>query len=435
MGMRKVGKTIILQQLAENNKGLYVNFKEEKDTKNAFVRAITSSYDLILFDETGYLDSHDQLLEDLQNIKKKFVITGSSYPALKQLAQEGLGGGRSCTVQMFPLDFEEYLYFSGKIGGYNEDYNPTVEDVENFYRLKDVPQGMDMVIDREYLTTTFEDILIATNNKQFAERGLFLDAKNHNAILDILSYNLQFRKKVFGNTNVGMLEYGAVDSSSLDLSSSLIHYANEKTRSISSESLATILAYLLANAFVFVDLTMTGRSVQKVDGVISSLLSVKNDTDLISLLKEYTFSVSSLLLYTRLMVDLEIVADKLSERGTFKGQLYELAIKTVIMEKISCSTPLHSYKYSDADTDEGVDLFVPGTWDRPPLFLEATISHKKKVNHNVNKFLREREFIRVVTDLPEVWKEEDGYYRIGYPKALLMLANRTIFKLQPSALE
>jgi hypothetical protein len=68
-----------------------------------------------------------------------------------------------------------------------------------------------------------------------------------------------------------------------------------------------------------------------------------------------------------------------------------------------------------------------GTWDRPPLFLEAS--------HNVNKFLRERELIRVVTDLPDVWKEEDGYYRIGYPKALLMLANRTIFALQPSALD
>jgi len=88
MGVRKVGKTIILQQLAENNKGFYVNFKEEKDTKNAFVKAITSSYDLVLLDETGYLDSHDQLLEDLQNIKKKFVITGSSYPALKQLAKK-----------------------------------------------------------------------------------------------------------------------------------------------------------------------------------------------------------------------------------------------------------------------------------------------------------------------------------------------------------
>jgi len=285
---------------------------------------------------------------------------------------------------MFPLDFEEYLYFSGKISGYKEDYNPTVEDVENFYRLKDLPQGMDMVIDKEYLTTTFEDILIATNNKQFAERGIFLDAKNHNAILDILSYTLN--------------------------SSSLIHYANEKTRSISSESLATILAYLLANAFVFVDLTMTENSEQKVDGVISSLLAVKKDRDLIPLLKEYTF----LPVYTRLMVD----ADRFSEGGAFKGQLYEqlykLAIKTAIM---GCSTPFHSYKYSDA----GVDLFVPGTWDRPPLFLGA--------NRNVNKFLRERELIRVVTDLPDVWKEEDGYYRIGYPKALLMLSNRTIFEL------
>jgi len=102
-------------------------------------------------------------------------------------------------------------------------------------------------------------------------------------------------------------------------------------------------------------------------------------------------------------------ADKLSE-----GQLYKLAIKTAIL---GCNTPFHSYKYSD----EGVDLYVHGTRDRPSLFLGA--------NHNVNKFLKERELIRVVTDLPDVWKEEDGYYRIGYPKVLLMLSNRTIFEL------
>jgi len=437
MGMRKVGKTTTLQQLAKDHKGFYVNFKEEKDTQDAFVKAITSSYDLILFDEIGYLDSHDQLLEGLQREKKKFVITSSSYPALRQLASEGLGGGRSCVLQMFPLDFEEYLYFSGKIRNYNEDYNPTEEDVGKFYRLKDVPQGMDMVIDEEYIATTFEDIQVATENKQFAERGIFLDAKSHNAILDILAYTLnrQFRLKVFGDTNVGVQEFSKPVASSLDLSDSLIAFSNEKAGEYSPESLALILAYLATNAFVFVDLKMTGVSVQKIDDVVSSLLAVKLERDLRSLLKEYTFSVTSLPLYTRLMVDLEVIADKLSDHDPFKGQLYELAVKTTFLKKGSYNMPIYSYKYSEVGTDKGVDLYVSGKWDRPPLLLEATVSYKGDSKHNVTKFLKEREVIRVVTDLPGVWEEEKGYYRIGYPKALLMLSNKTIFNLRPSKLE
>jgi len=434
MGMRRVGKTTILQQLAKNHGGLYIDFKQEEDTHEAFVRALKSDYDLILFDEVGFLDSYDQLLEELQRESKKFVITSSSYPALRQLALEGLGGGRSHVQNIFPLDFEEYLYFSGKLNEYGGEYDPTEEDVENYYRLKNVPQGMDMVIDKTFLVTTFEDIQAATENKQFAERGIFLDEKEHNSILDILAYTLnrKFRAKVFGNTNVGVQEYGKVESSSLDLSAALVSFSNEKSREISSESLAKILAYLLVNALVFVDLEMTGDSVQKIDGVVNSLLTAKTDRDLRTLLKEYTFSVSSLQLYTRLMVNLEVIADKLSTSRTFKGHLYELAVKSETLEKDVFYSVMCSYKHSDPITSRGIDLYVPGQWDKPPLLFEATITHKEDEDHNVTKFLKERDIIRIVTDLPDVWKEENGYYRIGYPKALLMLSNGSIFALRPS---
>jgi len=345
-----------------------------------------------------------------------------------------LGGGRSYIQKVFPLDFEEYLYFSGKISEYGEKCDPTEEDVENYYRLKNVPQGMDMVIDKAYLVTTFEDIKVATENKQFAERGIFLDEKEHNSILDILAYTLnrKFRAKVFGSTNVGVQEYGKVESSSLDLSTALVSFSNEKSDDVSPESLAKILEYLLVNALVFVDLEMTGDSVQKIDGVVNSLLAVKTDRDLRALLKEYTFSATSLQLYTRLMVDLEVIADKLSTSRAFKGHLYELAVKSEALEKDTFYSVMYSYKYSDLISAKGVDLYVPGEWDKPPLFLEATITHKNEGDHNVTKFLKERYIIRVVTDLPGVWEEKDGYYRIGYPKALLMLANGTIFNLQPS---
>jgi hypothetical protein len=135
------------------------------------------------------------------------------------------------------------------------------------------------------------------------------------------------------------------------------------------------------------------------------------------------------------MVDLEIIAERESTNSAFKGHLYELAVKSEMLEKDPFYSIMCSYKYSDVITSKGVDLYVPGTWNRPSLFLEATIHHKENEYHNVTKFLRERDIIRVVTDLPGVWEEEGGYYRIGFPKALLMLSNKTIFNLQPSRQE
>ena len=171
---------------------------------------------------------------------------------------------------------------------------------------------------------------------------------------------------------------------------------------------------------------------QKIDGVVNSLLAVKTDRNLRVLLKEYTFGASSLQLYTRLMVNLEVIADKLSTSRTFKGQLYELAVKTALIGKDEFYCVFSSYKYLDPITAKGIDLYVPGQWNKSPLLFEATITHKEDESHNVTKFLKEREIIRVVTDLPDVWEQNETYYRIGYPKALLMLSNDSIFGLWPS---
>jgi len=122
MGMRKTGKTTILKQLEKNHSGYYIDFKDSIDPERDYIGIFKREEELILLDEVGYLsdfDAHFKSLEvDIKNAGKKVVITSSSYGSLKQLSRENLGGGRSHKVHLFPLSFEEYLYFSGRISGY-----------------------------------------------------------------------------------------------------------------------------------------------------------------------------------------------------------------------------------------------------------------------------------------------------------------------------
>jgi hypothetical protein len=38
--------------------------------------------------------------------------------------------------------------------------------------------------------------------------------------------------------------------------------------------------------------------------------------------------------------------------------------------------------------------------------------------------------IRVLTDEPGAWEDNGIFHRIGYPKALLMMSNGSLFKLE-----
>ncbi len=126
-GMRRVGKTTLLKQL----------FKEIESDNKVFLD-MENQIDRIVFDEKNYhniinnlsayglnskqkayvfideiqlapqLISPLKYLYDHYNIK--FVTTGSSSFYLKNLFSESLSG-RKFVVELFPLDFEEFLWF------------------------------------------------------------------------------------------------------------------------------------------------------------------------------------------------------------------------------------------------------------------------------------------------------------------------------------
>jgi len=437
LGMRKTGKTKILTQLAAKHGTTLVDFRKEADGEKAFLTALNSDDKFLFFDEIGYLNGYDALFESLEiDVKsrgKKVILTSSSYATMKQLATEILGA-RSKKVVLHPLSFEEYLHFSNKLDKYGDKYEPTEVDVENFFRLKNVPPGMEFIIDSDYLTDTFNDAEVARTNMRFAERGLFLTEEQYRSVLDILAYTLNrpFRHIVFTDPKHNTQEYGAAGLS-LDLSSSLIAYAGEVVKEMDIPSLAETIAALYSNGFLYVDLEMTNKGKYTPNGIINDLLHVKTLKDFIAVLKGYVFCVISPLLYTRLLIDIENITGKLYSNSALKGRLYELAVKSESVCTPEFRLSLCSYYYRDIESNKQVDL-VDGD-----LLLEATIECKvdepNASAYMVDKVLKREQMIRVLTDVPGTWEDNGIFYRIGYPQALLMLSNRSILNLNKTKIE
>jgi hypothetical protein len=437
IGLRKTGKTKILTQLAEQRDGHYVDFRNSYDGEAAeqeYKNIFKTENNLILLDEIGYLPDFDVYLgaleSDIKNSGKQVVITSSSYGTLKQLSSEKLGGGRSCIVELFPLDFEEYLYFSGKIADYGADYEPSAEDISDYYRLKDVPPGMDFIIDRKYMEDTFDDAEAARYNQYGGERNISLTKEQYAAALDVIAYSLNVpaTMRKFQNRTVGVQEFGA--ASGIDFSRSLIGIAKQIVQGTAGlivgdtdiPALSHIIQALYHNGFLFADLTASETDRQNPDLIHHDFNLVRTFNDLEQQLKKYNFSVISPLLYTRLLIDIEGAAHMVYTNDSLDGELYELAVKSEVVYREGYTRNHHSYKYQTGKIQ--VDVYHP-----KELLLETTVRRKTDSEHNVDKVLKERKLIRVLT-------REEGYkytytgvfHKVSYPLALLFLSNRKIYK-------
>jgi len=438
MGLRRMGKSTILRQLADHYNTVPVDFRNEKFPEDAFYRAMDNDAQVIFLDEIGYLPDFDMLLDGMEKKararRKKVVLSGSSYIALRQLTLERLGC-RSHRIELFPLDFEEYLYFSGRICKYGESYTPTAEDVQNFYRLKDLPDGMDFILDERYLEETITDIDIARKHQQYAARGVFPTRAQHAGVLDVLAYSLGTRVPLrrFGNTRLGHQEFGD-DARGIRFADTLIGISNNITGKMRPTDIAFTLAYMLHAGFAFIDLEINEDSAQEPDRVESNLLAVRTEEDLEAVLRQYTISVISPLMYTRLLVNLERWVDTVASNPGLYGDLFELAAKSEDVYKRDYLTLHSSYKYQDAKYGE-VDLYSQGM-----LLMECAIGQKKewkagqprkRDEHSVHVAFPERNLVRVVTceaGFPE--ERRSVYYKAAHPDALLKLSNGSLYRLK-----
>lgn len=433
LGLRKTGKTTILKQLETEMNGQYINFRDEPNetAEDTYLSIFDDSEKKYVFlDEICYLNGYDVKLNnierDIASCGKTIVMTSTSYATLKELASGRLGG-RCHIVELFPIDFEEYLYFSNKIYNYGENYEPTVKDLQDFYRMRDLPDGMNFIIDRIYMEAVFHDNEASLSNNMYADRTIHLKPEQYAAVIDVLSYtmNNHFSLKQFDAGNVGYQEYSGkeIRKNKLTFTDSLIYKAKETTNEMQMREIAIILAYLIQNGFLFVDLYITNTSKQDTGSIIRGLLGVQGEEDLTAILTKYTLSPISPLLYTRLMIDMEFVAEHLITQ--MNGDLYELTVKSENVYSRNFCSVHYSYKFtSDDGTNQDVDIVET----KPqPLLLECSVGNKQ--THHLKLVYPEHDWIRVLTDKPDTWDLREYYYRIGYPKALLMLSNRSIFNL------
>ena len=427
LGLRKTGKTKILQQLAEHHSGFYVDFRDYSRNSNEYYDILDRNEKLLLFDEIGYLQDFDiylgRLPEDLAKKHKKVVLTSSSYGTLKQLAHEKLGGGRAYKIELFPLDFEEYLYFSNKIQNYKDNYLPTLDDVWGFFRLDGIPIDMRFIVDEQYMLDTFSDTYTAHVNQDGSKRDIVLTEPQYRSIIDLLAYTLNEHisvERLQGKKQIGVRELGS-NVRGLKISSSLIGFANRAANKMGVDEIAKIVAFLYRNGFLFADLVQQNRSRQNPDDIVQILLSVLTVEDLKAVLNKYTLSVISPLLYTRLMINLEIMANIVCGNNDLLGLMFELAMKSEIIYKDGYMMYHYTYKYSYALRE--VDINYRN------LLIECSLRHKKGDERSVDKVFKNIELIRVLTDKPGVFEKRDNYYLIGFPQALLMLSNNSIFDL------
>jgi hypothetical protein len=146
-GMRQVGKTTLMKQLADEWKGEKIWF----DFDNPL--------DLLIFENVDYNQIYENLrresgaaegerflvcIDEIQNYpestkiikylidhyKVKFIVTGSSNYYLRNLFPESLSGRKFLYI-LNPLSFREYLYFNGLLQ--EDQLAPSFDDFFNKY--------------------------------------------------------------------------------------------------------------------------------------------------------------------------------------------------------------------------------------------------------------------------------------------------------------
>ncbi len=121
-GLRRVGKSTLLKQLAEfglKNDYYFVNFEDERllnfevknfDLLHEVLMSLYGEKKVFLLDEIQNVTQWERFVRRMMDQGYKFVVTGSNASLLSQELGDRLTG-RHLDVEVFPFSFREYLDF------------------------------------------------------------------------------------------------------------------------------------------------------------------------------------------------------------------------------------------------------------------------------------------------------------------------------------
>ena len=155
VGFRRTGKTFLLLSIAKRmgkENAIYVNFEDKRlcdidfsDFLNVLREVYGNKKMILLLDEVQNIDDWGRWLRTLNDLPDYFIFaTGSSSKiSLEEIPTELRG--RTLSLRVFPLDFEEFLNFKGK--------------------SKEIPRGFLFKYLEEYLTFGgLPEIVLENNN-------------------------------------------------------------------------------------------------------------------------------------------------------------------------------------------------------------------------------------------------------------------------------
>ena len=456
LGIRRTGKSFILNQLKETFPGAaLINF-EESAAWDQYLAFLRDDGDLLLIDEVtrmyAYEDAVRKIEHDVHNGGKKFrvIFTGSSYMHLRALYGSVLGGGRSKLFRLPILSFVEYLNFVGKIPHNNYDageilsgYRHDPQDFYDYLDLKDLENlgasGLRFTLDENYLTTMYDDVEASNNNCILSSSGVKITGDDIRAIGGMIAYTLSDHMRYGAFTALkGEREAGRIAGiGSFNpemLGDAKINIDIREFRNIlPPERRAKVLQFLLRSNLAYVEFQHELKEKYSLQQLLADIDAVAKKRDFADIIDNYNICLINPLLYTRLGKDI------LQKYKIDQSVLYHSFIKGLLVENYIkgayCATLDPGY-YTlckiGGNKAPGEDMGEVDLYDEDNGVLMEIATYDKPAP-NLPKYFKNEDLIRILSsDKDEMPPVAGGtpYHRIPFTKLCILVDTGKIFNLQ-----
>ena len=212
-GLRRVGKTtlmkLVLKELIEKNvdanRILYVSLDDYLLHKHSIAEIINEYRKIhklrieekvfLFFDEVTYKDDFQIQLKNIYDNQNVKIFAASSSASLLRDKKASLSG-RSLTVEIEPLDLDEYLYFNG-ITLKKRDSQLYKSYFLEYIKVGGLPENV-LNPNREYLMNLVDDII----QKDITA---FHGIKNHQLVRDYFTLLMERRGKQLSINKIGKI--------------------------------------------------------------------------------------------------------------------------------------------------------------------------------------------------------------------------------------